>query len=184
MKMKLSPANAALALLCAAFLLAFLNSTAQTPLSKSTKDGWALQVGAGYYYGGNIGLLCERQILLKEKLRVTPFASVGFGEGGKDTLGQRYDWLGLTTGAVMEYGKQHRIIFGPQLVMSQSLGTNVDLRKNQLAGMSWILGYKGTARFGLIWQVYIGDIYMQEPTSTSKAFSHSSQAGLGLGYKL
>ena len=34
------------------------------------QDGWSIQLGAGYLYSGNVGILAERQILLKNKGRV------------------------------------------------------------------------------------------------------------------
>lgn len=62
--------------------------SAQEEENKSTKDGWAIHIGAGFMYGGNIGFLIEKQILFKEKFRISPFSSIGFTEGGTDTTEQ------------------------------------------------------------------------------------------------
>jgi hypothetical protein len=154
----------------------------ETP-TKSVKDGWAIHLGAGFMFGGNIGILGEKQIVLKEKFRISPFAASGLAEGGTDSKSHRYNWFGMSTGVNMEYGKKHRVIFGPQFVLQELIGNSVEVKKNQLSSVSFIIGYKGTADFGLIWQVYIGDIYIQDETTDSKMYSHKSHIGLGLGYK-
>ena len=79
--------------------------------------------------------------------------------------------------------KKHRFIFGPHLVGSSMMGNSVEIKKDFLAGTALIAGYKGTAKFGLIWQVYIGDVYLQDEFSDSKKYTHRSQLGFGLGYK-
>lgn len=153
--------------------------------AKSVKDGWAIYLGAGYMFGGNIGVLGERQILLKEKFRISPFLASGFSEGTEDTALRRFNWFGIAAGVNMEYGKKHRVFVGPHVVLQELLGNSEQVKKNQLSSVSFIVGYKGTADFGLIWQVYIGDVYSQDddPFSTNKTFSHRSQVGLGIGYK-
>ena len=85
---------------------------------KGTKDGWALHVGFGNYYGGNIGLTGERQILLKEKFRISPYLACGFSEAGEDSSFQQHYWLGFATGANFVIGKKHRLLFGPQFVFN------------------------------------------------------------------
>jgi hypothetical protein len=165
------------------FLFTPLLVQSQQNLLKSEQAGWAIQLGAGYIYGGNIGLLIERQFHLPKKLRITPFVSNGIGEAGKDSLANRSYWWGLTSGVNLEYGHKHRIILGPQVEAQLLLGKSADLIKRELWSLSFIVGYKGTANFGLIWQVYIGDIYIQDPTVVSKKYDHYSHVGLGLGYK-
>jgi hypothetical protein len=169
------------------FINAFLFVTnivrSQDTLSKGVKDGWAIHIGAGVMYGGNIGFLTERQILLKENLRISPFGSFGFAIGGTDSIGGKYNSFEYAAGANLEYGKKHRIILGPHFVGQNIIGNSVDIKKKSLMGASFIIGYKGTANFGLIWQVYIGDIYLQDQFSSSKKYSHSSHMGLGIGYK-
>ena len=156
---------------------------AQKENDKSTNDGWAIHLGAGFIYGGNIGLLMEKQILLNEKFRISPFVSAGFAEGGTDSTSKKYYWGGCAAGVTFEYGKKHRIIFGPHFIGNNVIGNSIEVKKNFLAGTSFIIGYKGTAKCGLIWQLYVGDIYLQEALSDSKKYSHSSQMGLGIGYK-
>jgi hypothetical protein len=153
--------------------------------SADKKDGWAIQVGAGYLYSGNVGVLAERQILLKNSFRVSPFASTGFAEGGESAQLKKYYWYGNSAGVNMEYGNKHRMVFGPAFVLQNLIGNAVDAKKTLLTSYSLILGYKGTADFGLIWQVYIGNIYSQDddPFSINLDYSHRSQVGLGLGYK-
>lgn len=168
-------------------IFSFGNLFAQDKENKSVKEGLAIHLGAGIMYGGNIGLLIEKQILLNEKLRVSPFAAVGVAEGGTDSISnKKYYWFGYSAGANLEYGKKHRMIFGPHFVGNNFIGNSDEVKKNFLAGVSFIIGYKGTAGFGLIWQVYVGDIYSQDddPFSNNKTYSHRSHVGLGLGYKI
>lgn len=160
---------------------AFLSAQEEQP--KSTKAGWAVHLGAGYMYGGNIGVLVEKQIFINEKLRISPFGSLGFAEGGTDSLSNTYYWFGYAAGANLEYGKKHRIIFGPHFIGENIIGKSVEIKKNSLNGLSVILGYKGTANFGLIWQVYIGNITVQDEFTTGKKYFNSSHIGLGIGYK-
>lgn len=153
---------------------------------KSTKAGWAMSIGAGVMFGGNIGIQIENQILLKEKLRLSPFISVGGAEGGTDTITDiKYYWFGYAAGANLEYGKKHRVILGPHFEGNSLIGNSNEVKKNFFGGFSFILGYKGTADFGLIWQVYIGDFYSpdDDPFSANKKSEHRSHVGIGVGYK-
>lgn len=157
----------------------------ETP-TKSVKDGWAIHLGAGIMYGGNIGFLTERQIRLKERLRISPFLSSGVGEAGTDSItSKKYYWFGYATGFNLEYGNKHRVILGPHFEGNNLIGNSDNVKKNFFGGFSIIVGYKGTADFGLIWQVYIGDFYSlnDDPFSANKKYMHRSQVGLGLGYK-
>lgn len=186
MTQKLIAKNFLLKIFITAILFFPLIVWSQETPTKGIKDGWAIHLGAGHMFGGNIGVLGERQILLKEKFRISPFAAVGVAEGGTDSISQKkYPWFGYTAGVNLEYGKKHRIIFGPHFVGNNLIGNSDEVKKNFRAGASFILGYKGTANFGLIWQVYIGDIYSQDddPFSNNKTYSHRSHVGLGLGYK-
>lgn len=166
-----------------ALLLISSHVQSQTATSKSKKDGWAIGMGAGYMYAGNMGVLFERQMKLKERWRLSPFASAGWAEGGTDSLKNRYSYIGLASGINLEFGKKHRAFIGSHAVVQRQLGQSVEVYRDILPGVSLILGYKGTSNWGLIWQIYIGDIYTQEATNESKAFDHYSQVGLGLGYK-
>ncbi|MBI3509341.1 MAG: hypothetical protein HY064_01655 [Bacteroidetes bacterium] len=154
--------------------------------NKGVKAGWAMNIGAGVMFGGNLGIQIENQILLKEKLRLSPFVSAGVGEGGTDPItSKKYYWFGYAAGANLEYGKKHRIILGSHFVGNNLIENSNAVKKNFFGGLSFILGYKGTADFGLIWQVYIGDLYSpdDDPFSANKKYEHRSQVGIGLGYK-
>lgn len=166
-----------------AFMLVSSHAQSQNAPSKGNKYGWAIGMGAGYMYAGNIGVLFERQIKLKERWRLSPFASIGWAEGGTDSLRNRYSYIGLASGSNLEFGKKHRAFIGSHAVVQRQLGHSVEVYRDILPGVSLILGYKGTSDWGLIWQIYIGDIYTQEATNESKAFDHNSQVGLGIGYK-
>jgi len=152
---------------------------------KNMNPGWALHLGAGHLYGGNLGLLAERQFLLKPKCRISPFVSNGLAEGGKDFKNQRYFWYGFSTGCLMELGQKHRIIFGPHFVMQTLVGKNIAAEKSQLPGASFVLGYKITTDKGWIFQVYLGNLYSQDDDAFSSdlSYSHRSHGGIGLGYK-
>lgn len=153
---------------------------------KGSRDGWALYAGAGVMFGGNIGLLAEHQMLLKNKLRISPFVSAGVAEGGTDPVtSKKYNWFGYAAGANLEYGQQHRVYLGTHAEGNSLKGNSANVKKDFFGGVSLILGYKGTANFGLIWQVYIGDFYSPDdnPFSANKKPEHRSQAGIGIGYK-
>lgn len=154
--------------------------------AKSTKAGWAMNIGAGVMFGGNIGIQVENQIPLKGKFRFSPFVSAGIGEGGTDvTTSKKYYWFGYSAGANLEYGKKHRVISGPHFVGNNLIGNSDGVKKNFFGGVSFILGYKGSADFGLIWQVYIGDFYSpdDDPFSGNREYEHRSHVGIGVGYK-
>lgn len=157
--------------------------SAQDKEPKNIKDGWAIHLGAGFMYGGNIGFLAEKQILLKNKLRISPFGSFGIAEGGTDSTGSKYNWFGYAAGVNLEYGKTHRVIFGPHFTGENLIGNSDEVMQTSPFGASFIIGYKGVANFGLIWQVYIGDIYYPDLYLKSKEYSHSSHLGLGIGFK-
>jgi hypothetical protein len=172
-------------LIIAALLCPFFGMS-QDSIPKSRKAGFAIHLGAGNLYGGNLGILSEWQILLKEKIRISPFISLGAAEAGEDSASQKtYYWFGYTAGLNLEYGKKHRIIFGPHFVGNQLMGSSEAVKKSSLTGLSVILGYKGCTDFGLIWQVYIGNLYSMDddPFSSNMSYSNRSHFGLGLGYK-
>ncbi len=156
---------------------------AQEETPKSVKSGWAIHAGAGNLYGGNIGILVENQLRSGENMRFSPLVAFGIAEGESDSLSNDNLWLGYTLGINLEYGKMHRVIFGPQLVGNILSGKSVEIKKKSIVSASLILGYKGTAKFGLIWQVYIGDLYTPDPFTESNKYAHTSHVGLGLGYK-
>ncbi len=168
------------------FFLAETILYSQESIPKNVKDGWAIHFGAGNMYGGNIGFLTERQILIKGKFRLSPFVSFGIGEAGTDSISKlKHYWLGYATGTNFEYGNRHRIILGTNIEGNSQIRNSDYIKKNFFGGFSVILGYKGTANFGLIWQIYIGDFYSpdDDPFSSNTIYEHRSQAGIGIGYK-
>lgn len=155
---------------------------AQDDQLKSQRGGWAVHVGAGYIYGGSIGLLGERQILISDKFRISPSMASGVERLGTDSTGTKYYYLGFTGGFNLEIGKKHRLIFGPHFTSQSQLNNNLDTKKSWLPSGSLILGYRGMADFGLIWQIYIGDNYIQDAWIDDKKFHHTTQFGLGFGW--
>lgn len=162
--------------------------SAQNENNKSIKSGWAIQIGTGVIYGGSLGVEVENQISLKEKIRVTPFAGLGFSIGGApaDTLNPEGTWLNYAIGFNLEYGIKHRFFFGPELIGANFITKerpNESINKRMFVGSSFIIGYKGTASFGLIWQIYVGVAHMEKPLMEGKKYFYQPNFGLGIGYK-
>lgn len=158
---------------------------AQGENKKNTKAGLAVQIGMGTSYGGSGGLV-EYQILLKENLRLTPFTGIGFSLGGTDTSTAEFYWLNYATGLNLEYGKTHRIVIAPQImggynIVSKPKDATID--KNMIIGPAFFAGYKGTASFGLIWQLMLGIVYIQNPLFTDSKYFFEPSFSLGIGYK-
>jgi len=152
---------------------------------KTVKDGIEFQLGTGAMYGG-IGGLVEYQRLIKENFYLTPYAGFGFSLGGLDTTTAKYYWINYALGINLEFGKRHRLILGPQIIGSNNIlnkPSNAKIDKKMLIGSSLIIGYKGIASFGLIWQLYLGFAFMQNPFIDDKKFYFSPHIGLGIGYK-
>ena len=167
-------------------LIPLLSSAQEESQPKSTKKGWAINAGAGIMFGGNIGLQGEYQILLKEKLRLTPFLSAGVSDAGwAPESNKRHYWFGYSAGTIFEYGKKHRIIAGPHYSGNNLIKSSPEVKKNTFGGASFILGYKGVADFGLMWQVYIGNFYSPDDDafSANTDYEHRSHAGAAIGYK-
>lgn len=165
------------------FSLLFPFLAAGQEARKESNDGLAIQLGAGYAYGGNIGLSAEWQFFLIDRLHLTPFVSFGIAEGGTDSLSHRYYWWGYASGANLEFGKKHRIMLGTHLAGQFVNRETPDVLRSRMQGLSIIAGYKGYAGFGLMWQLYVGDIYIQYPDSEDDDYHHNSRVGLGIGYK-
>jgi len=155
---------------------------------KYNKPGLAIQLGAGVLYGF-LGGLVEYQIILKEKVRITPLAGMGFSTGGAyptDTINMEGTWLNYAIGFNIEYGKKHRLIVGPQVIGANYISKerpNESINKRMFVGSSFIVGYKGTASFGLIWQLYVGVAHMQKPLMNDMKYFFEPNVGLGIGYK-
>ncbi len=160
---------------------------AQSP-QKYTKDGFALQAGIGSGYGGN-GLMGEYQFIipgLKFPTRITPVAGVGFSAGGPDSGTSVNYWLNASIGCHMEWGQKHRLFAGPHVHGNFNAGnkpSGAGPYKKFLYSPSFIIGYKGTAAFGLIWQVYTGLAYMQNPLIRASTYFLQPDFGVGIGYK-
>ena len=155
---------------------------------KYNKRGLGVQLGTGLLYGG-LGPLFEYQIKYKEKFRITPLIGIGFSIGGPpdqtDTIHSEGTWINSAIGANFEYGKKHRLIFGPKLISAYYTSEILPASSGQrmFLGYSFIAGYKGTASFGLIWQVYFGLAHMEDPLMSGKNSYLAPNFGLGLGYK-
>lgn len=153
--------------------------------SKATKGGFALQAGTGTSYGG-IGILAEYQFLIKEKYRITPYLGAGISLGGTDTSKADYYWNNYAAGCSFEYGNIHRIIAGPQFLFSTNISNkpvDAPIDKKTLFGPAFIVGYKGTSSFGLIWQLTVGTAYIQDPLEQNSDYSFEPNLGVGIGYK-
>jgi hypothetical protein len=152
---------------------------------KYQQQGFAIQLGTGVLYGG-VGGLVEYQQVVLETVRLTPFAGLGISLGGTDTNTYDYYWLNYAIGLTLELGNKHRLVLGPQLIGSRhiyQIPANAPLCKQTLMGPSFMLGYKGTSSFGLIWQFSIGLAYLQNPLIRSEKYASSPHLNIGLGYK-
>jgi hypothetical protein len=152
---------------------------------KTTKGGFAIQVGNGVLYGG-LGGMVEYQFPFKDNIRVTPYLGSGFSVGGTDTSCAEYIWHSYAIGVNLEMGRMHRFILGPQIVGSRNISNDPEdavIYKKKLDGLSFIVGYKGTAQFGLMWQVMFGVAYLQDPFLQDDKYFFQPHIGLGMGYK-
>jgi hypothetical protein len=161
-----------------------------TPLCASINDkhaqgGLAVQAGYGILYGGMGGLI-EYQFLLKDKVRITPLIGIGGSLGGTDSTTDKYYFLNYTLGLNFEYGNKHRAVAGLQFLGSHDIynnPSNAKIDKKDIVGPDVIIGYKGTAYFGLLWQVYFGCAYAQNPFLRDISFFFEPHFGFGIGYK-
>jgi hypothetical protein len=146
--------------------------------------GLAVHVGFGSMYGGD-GIAVEYQFVIRPLFRITPFAAGGAAQpiyGGMEPFA-----FGYALGVNAEFGRRHRIFISPHF-SSQYLDYNEDPQgkisnKNTVVGPAIALGYKGTAKFGLLWQAYGGVSY----PANDKHDHRNTLApvfGLGIGYKL
>jgi hypothetical protein len=157
---------------------------------KTTKGGFALQLGTGNLYGG-IGLMAEYQHILTKTLRFTPFGSAGMEIGRTDITGI---WRGYCVGGNIEYGKAQRV-FGGLSFGTHGVGYNIRTittngrpqtevyNKHVLSGPSLNAGYKGISHIGLIWQTSIGLSYINYSNTKEADYSFAPSASLGVGYK-
>jgi hypothetical protein len=146
--------------------------------------GFAAHVGMGSMYGAadGVGAAVEYQVPLRPKLRLSPFAAAGV-VGVNDVEAPTKDF-GYCIGFNAEYGRFHRVFAGPSFG-TQFLEWDSDTHKNvqTLLGPSFVAGYKGTARFGLMWQIYIGIAYIINYKYTENKSNPVPAFGYGIGYK-
>jgi hypothetical protein len=57
------------------------------------------------------------------------------------------------------------------------------VNKHVLTGPAFIAGYKGTASFGLLWQIHLGIVYEHNPIGDDRKYLFGPTAGIGIGYK-
>ena len=167
-------------LVCSAILILALATVAWG--ADKSGGGFAASVGFGNPYGGEGGCEFEYQLLLAPPFRLTPFAAAGAVNGlFEDSLA-----LGYCGGVNFEYGRWNRAVatvcFGSLYRDSDSLPV---AKTRTMIGPSVYLGYKGVARFGLLWQAWLGCTYIINPANNpNRQDSNFNQVmGLGLGYK-
>jgi hypothetical protein len=114
-------------------------------------------------------------------MRLTPFAALGVETAVDPSVKLRR--LGYCFGINAEFGKFHRVFIGPNFLTFglQADSSNANHYRS-IIGPSLIVGYKGTARFGLLWQIAAGAGYSFNNQTTSSNFP-APVVGLGLGYK-
>jgi hypothetical protein len=173
------------AVLCAGLVMLSAFPSSSQPLDKRTAKGLSVQLGTGIIYGGN-GLMVDYQVPLSGLFRMSPFIGIGGTVGGTDGSESKYYWLGYSAGLNLEIGKMHRILVSPHFFGSHNVHRNPStawINKKTIYGPSLMLGYKGTARFGLVWQIGVGAVYTPNPLSRSTAYSLNPHLDLGIGYK-
>jgi len=129
--------------------------------SDKNRGGFAAHIGLGSLYGGG-GASVEYQFPVSPLWRVTPFISAG--STMEIYSGNNIHRVGYCAGVNAEFGRRHRLFIGPSFGSHyldydrDSLGNLSNV--NTVVGPAVVLGYKGTARFGLLWLVYGGLCYL------------------------
>lgn len=162
-------------------ILFFIVASVSAGLDKSS-GGFAAHVGFGSLYGGG-GVSIEYQELVGPLLRFSPFVSAG---STMSIYGDNIQRFGYCVGVNAELGRFHRLFIGPSFG-SQYLDYDKDSLNNfsnvnTVVGPAMVLGYKGTARFGLMWLVYAGACYLLNDKHEQKP-GFAPAFGMGLGYK-
>ena len=165
---------------CSAILILGLAAVARG--ADKSDGGFAVAVGFGNPYGGEAGCAVEYQVLLASQFRLTPFAAAGAVNGlFEDSLA-----IGYNAGVSFEYGRWNRAVasvcFGS---LYQDRDSLPKAQTRTMIGPSLFLGSKGVARFGLLWQLWLGCTYIFNPINNpNRTDSDFNQVmGLGLGYK-
>jgi hypothetical protein len=120
-------------------------------------------------------------------LRISPLVGFGFSVGGPpntdDTVNISEKWLNYSVGINFEYGIKNRVIFGSQFIGAYYIADKETIDKRMFVGTSFIVGYKGIASFGLIWQIYLGVAHIQSPLMIDMKYFYQPNFGFGIGYK-
>ena len=146
--------------------------------------GFAIHAGYGTLYGG-VGASLEYQIPVYKFIRLTPYVSAGLADPIYNGYNVRQ--FGYCTGLNIEFGRFHRLLvglsFGSLYADFDADASGKPYNINTVVGPGLAIGYKGTAKFGLLWQVYGGICHMMN----DQHVDHNTFAplfGVGLGYKI
>ncbi len=137
----------------------------------------------GSLYGGDGGAAVEYQLMLRPRIRLSPFVAAGT-VGVNDPEAPSKDF-GYCIGFNAEYGRFHRVFAGPSFG-TQFLEWDSDIpdKVQTLLGPSFVAGYKGTAHSGFLWQIYIGIAYIINYKYTENKSNPVPAFGFGIGYKI
>lgn len=168
----------------AAVLLGLAARAGAEPSDDRSRGGLAFHVGAGSFYGGAGGAI-EYQIRLSARLRVTPFAGGGLNISTEsDPVLMAPGWAG---GAALEAGWLQRLFvaagFGTQGITATCEAGRDCVNEGMVHGPFAVLGYKGTAPFGLMWLAYYGASMSLDDPLEDAGTVHAA-LGVGVGWKL
>ena len=138
-------------------------------------------LGTGYLYGANIGCLVTFTTINHSGLKLSASTAIGFAEGGKDRNGNYFSWIGSAYRLVKEKGKNHKLSLGTHFFFQHTSTRFVNLERYFVSGWSLIRGYKLLCRSGILFEIYLGDIYVQKETATGSFYSQASHVELGVG---
>lgn len=168
----------------AAVMLGLAGTARAEPSDDRSRGGLAFHVGVGSFYGGAGGAI-EYQIRLSPRLRVTPFA------GGGLNISTETDPVltapGWGAGAALEAGSLQRLFvaagFDTQGITSSCQAGQDCMNEGMVHGPFAVLGYKGTAPFGLMWLAYYGASMSLDDPYEDAGTLHAA-LGVGVGWKL
>jgi hypothetical protein len=162
-------------------ILLLIVTTVAASADRNT-GGFAVHMGMGSLYGGDGGAAVEYEVVLRPLLRLSPFVAAGT-VGMNDPEAPSTDF-GYCIGVNAEYGRFHRVFAGPSFG-TQFLEWNSDSpqKVQTLRGPSFVAGYRGTARFGLMWQMYLGMAYIINYKYSETKSNPVPAFGFGIGYK-
>jgi hypothetical protein len=141
--------------------------------------GFAVHIGAGDLYGGAGGATIEYQVLLHPRARFSPFLSGGQVVSVDPEIPASR--IGFCLGVTAEFGGFHRLFagtgFGTHYIELPYDSAN---HRQTAMGPSFVMGYKGTARIGILWQIYGGLAYI---VNSKRGDTIVPAFGVGIGYK-